>query len=282
MIETSPEHIALLQSREFWAVDLYAFTFIDDSVIRYSGNPLSTVWGGHTWAGGGPLFKRGSTKQVRGLETDSLTIEITPRDTDMLMDLPFMAAVLNGALDGARVSLYRGHAAKPGGALVGAVLKFQGEIQEVETELAVRLTVKSDLYKLDTPIPLNVYQPGCDRTLYGPGCQVSRATYQRDRVVSSGSSSVVIASGLGESGFYTGGEVRFVSGANSGARRSVKVHSDDQTIQLSYPLLHAVTPGDQFQIWPGCDHTWSECKAKFNNGNAFNGAPFVPSPETAL
>lgn len=284
MIATTSEHIALLQTREFWAVDLYAITLIDGTTLRWSGHALSTSWGGYTWAGGGPLIARGATKQIRGLEADSLSIEITPRETDLLLGLPLMQAVRNGALDGARIALYRGHAATPGAALVGAVLKFRGEVQEVETDLHIRLTVKSDLIKLDAPIPRDVWQPGCSRTLYDVGCGVSRAAYMQIGYAASGSTNAAIkTSTLPHAvGYYSAGELRFVTGANAGARRSVRVQPDGETLRLSYPLLHDATPGDQFQLWPGCAHTWDECKNKFSNGPSFNGQPFVPSPETAL
>lgn len=284
MIDTTSEHIAVLNSREFWAVDLYAIAFIDGSVLRYSGHALSTTWAGYTWAGGGPLFSRGTTKQIRGLEADSLSIELTPRETDTLLGLPMMQAVQNGALDGARLSLYRGHAAVPGGALAGAILRFQGEVQEVETDLTIHLTVKSDLLKLDAPIPRDLWQPGCSRTLYDTGCGVSRADFQLATTAGAGSTrSAVQVAGLTTAvGFYSGGELRFISGANAGARRSVRLQADAATLRLSYPLLHPVAAGDQIHLWPGCAHTWDECKAKFSNGPGFNGQPFVPSPETAL
>lgn len=284
MIATTPEHIAVLNSREFWAVDLYQITFIDDSVLRYSGHALSTSWGGYTWAGGGPLFHRGQTRQIRGLEADSLTVDITPRETDMLFGLPMMQAVQNGALDGAQFALYRGHAAVPGGALAGAILKFRGEVQEVFSDLTIRLTIKSDLINLDAPIPRDVWQPGCSRTLYDAGCGVSRAAFMYTSSAAGGSTrSLVKTTTLPHpAGYYDSGELRFISGANAGARRSVRVQPDTVTLQLSYPLLHTVSPGDQFQLWPGCAHTWDECQSKFANGSAFNGQPFVPSPETAL
>ena len=284
MIATTPEHIAVLLLREFWAVDLCKIAFIDGSVLRYSGHALSASWGGYTWAGGGPLFHRDSTKQIRGLEADSLTVEIAPRETDMLLGLPMMQAVQNGALDGARFSLYRGHAAVPGGALAGAILKFQGEVQEVQSDLRIHLTIKSDLVKLDAPIPRDVWQPGCSRTLYDAGCGVSRATFMYFTSAAGGSTRAMVKTAAlpHAAGYYESGELRFTSGANAGARRSVRLQPDTTTLHLSYPLLHAVTPGDQFQLWPGCAHTWDECQSKFANGSSFNGQPFVPSPETAL
>lgn len=283
MIGITAEHLSLLATREFWAVDLYAIRFIDGSVVRYSSHPLSTTWGGHVYAGGGPLFSRGETKQVRGLETDTLSVEITPRETDTLFGLPFAKAIRNGALDGASFELYRGHSAKPGDPIVGAVLKFSGLIEEVDGDLTIRLTCKDTMMRLDASMPRDVWQAGCSRTLYGAGCKAQRAAYQYvgDVVLGSTRSVVKVASLPKIAGYYSGGELRFFSGENAGARRTVKFNADTGTLQLSYPLLSIPSVGDRFNLWPGCAHTWAECSGKFCDGTAFNGQPFIPDPETA-
>lgn len=284
MIQTTQTHIALLATRQFWAVDLWQLTFLDGTVLRYSSHALSTSWNGYTWQAG-PMFDRGSTKLTKGLEADSLQIEITPRPTDQLYGIDFFTAVRNGALDGVKLSLYRAHAAHPGDPIVGAFLRFKGDVQEVESDLTIRITVKSDLAKLDMQIPRDLWEPGCSRTLYDVGCGVARAAYQTTGTAAAASSRSVIVTGEAlpnGAGYFTAGEIMFTSGANAGARRSVRLQTDAQTLRLAYPLLSPVTAGDQFLIWPGCSRTWDECKTKFNNGSAFNGQPFVPSPETAL
>lgn len=284
MIQTTQTHIALLSTRQFWAVDLWQLTFLDGTVLRYSSHALSTYWNGYTWQAG-PMFERGSTKLTKGLEADSLQVEITPQSTDQLYGIDFFTAVRNGALDGVKLSLYRGHAANPGDSIVGAFLRFKGDIQEVESDLTIRITVKSDLAKLDQQIPPDLWQPGCSRTLYDAGCGVARAAYQTTGAVAAASTKAIIVTSArlpNDADYFTAGEIMFTSGANAGARRSVRLQVDNQTLRLAYPLLSPVTIGDQFLLWPGCSRTWEDCKSKFNNGPSFNGQPFVPSPETAL
>lgn len=285
MIPTNDTHAALLNTRGFWGCDLYAITMVDASMIRFVAHGVGVSWNGYTWQGGGPLFSRDSTKIIRGLEADSLKVIITPKLTDLLLGIPWMAAVRNGAFDGARLELWRGHAATPGAPLVGAILRFSGAVEEVGTEDVIGVTVKSDLVKLDAPIPRAVYQPGCDRTLYDAGCGAVRATFQVTSSVAAGSTpaSIKVASGaLGAAGYYTGGELRLSSGANAGARRSVRLQPDAVTLELSYPLLQTVTVGDNFTLWPGCSHTTDDCTNKFNNLVHFRGEPFIPAPETAF
>lgn len=284
MISATPQHIALLQTRMFWAVDLYRITLIDGTVLRYS-NGIAASWAGETYQGGVLLLKRGGVRLVRGLEADSLKVTIAPTDSAVLYGLPWRAAVINGALDGARLELMRGHAANPGDALVGAILRFAGEIQAPRLAgLDIELAVKSDMSKLDAPCPRSVFQPGCDRTLFDAGCGLARAAWQINTNAAGGSTMSIIKlpADAPSISYYVGGELRFTGGANAGARRSVRKQSDLRTLHLSYPLSHPVTLGDAFAAWPGCPHTYAACVGVFNNGARYRGEDLIPQPETVL
>ncbi|HSD36079.1 MAG TPA: DUF2163 domain-containing protein [Rhodocyclaceae bacterium] len=285
MIETTAEHIALLNSRVFWAVDLYQITFLDGTSLRLLGDTggLSTLWNGNTFQGGGPLLTRDAVRIARGLEADDLSMTINPKADDLLLGLPWREAIQNGALDGARISLWRAHAPMPGAPIVGAVLRFSGPVNDWEVEDEIRISVKSDISKLDAPLPRAVYGPGCDRTLYTPGCDVNRTAYQTNATALPGSSPASINTGLtAAAGYYAGGEIRWITGLNAGARRTVKRQSAAGTLALTYPLNRSVTAGDSFVIWPGCAHDTQDCGGKFNNLPHFRGEPFVPAPETAF
>lgn len=80
---------------------------------------------------------------------------------------------------------------------------------------------------------------------------------------------------------YAHGTVYFETGANAGQYRQVK-SATAGGITLAYPLDTIPTAGDQFAIWPGCDHTQGPggC-AGFNNANNFRAYPFVPPAQTA-
>lgn len=283
MIATSPEHAALLASRLFWACDLYLFRFIDDSIVRYAAHGAAVSWGGYTWQAG-PFFQRGRTRIVRGLEVDTLGVTIFATLEHLLLGIPFVSAVRNGALDGARLEVWRGHAATPGAPLAGAIQRFAGAIENVDIDEDIKLTVKSDLSRLNAPIPRAVYQPGCDRTLYDAGCGVSRAAHQVTLTTAVGATrnAVKVAAGALGAVDYSAGELRFVSGVNAGTRRAIRVQSDSVTLDLSYPLPSPPAAGDSFTLWPGCKHDRGDCAGKFANEARFRGEPYVPVPETAL
>lgn len=281
MITTTQEHIDVLNSRSFWSVDLYEFSFIDGSVLRYANGGLSVSYNGSTYQGGGPLITRDSVRVSRGLDADDLKLEIRPKDEDTLFGLPWREASANGAFDGATVTLYRGHAAYPGGRIVGAVMRFSGPVDGVEIEQDISLTVKSTLSQLSRVFPRAVFQPACDRTIFDAGCTLARATYQVTGALQAGSSQAKLVTALTQkAGYFDGGELRFTSGLNAGARRTVKQHVEGGMMIIAYPLPREVSPGDSFVIWPGCDGTYARCQ-QYGNTSHFRGEPFVPAPETA-
>lgn len=283
MIPTTQAHLDLLQSRQFWGADLYAITLIDGAVLRYTSG-LNVSYGGHTYSGAGPIVKRGAIRLTRGLDVSELTLTITPRPEDSLLGLPWRQAVRNGALDGARVELHRVHAPAPGEPIVGGVPRYAGEVADSDIDLDIKLTVKNELARLAQPFPVAVFQPGCTRTVYDAGCTLQRSAWQNTATVGVGSTATRLQLALAQArpaGYYMGGEVRFVSGANAGAVRKIREHAS-AGYSLAYPLDRPVAAGDAVQLWPGCAGDRADCYGKFDNGAHFRGAPHVPSPETAL
>ncbi len=80
---------------------------------------------------------------------------------------------------------------------------------------------------------------------------------------------------------YSHGTLEFQGGQNAGSLFQLK-NASGSLLTLAQPLNYVPAKGDQFVIWPGCDHTRGAggC-AKFNNLSRFRGFPFVPPPETA-
>ena len=283
MIATTPEHRALLASRVFFACDLHEFELLDGTLLRYASGGLSMVWDGLTYQAGGPIIERGEVRAAIGLEADSATLNVFPREGSTLLGLPWHEAVANGALDGARYILWRAHAATPGAPVVGAVRLFGGDVGIVRPGLAdgIEIEITSELAVLDRKIPRAVFGPGCDRTLFDAGCGLSRAAHMLTGAVLAGSEPARILTAVGAAaGTYNKGELRLISGASAGARRTIKRHEAGGALVLAYPLPRGVVAGDSFQLWPGCDGTFAACTA-FGNTGRFRGQPDVPAPETA-
>ncbi len=82
-------------------------------------------------------------------------------------------------------------------------------------------------------------------------------------------------------GYFSGGEVQFLTGANAGRRMEIKEFSNTQ-ITLALPMPNNVAVGDTFNAIAGCDKTISTCIAKFNNAVNFPGEPYVPGMDKML
>jgi uncharacterized phage protein (TIGR02218 family) len=64
-------------------------------------------------------------------------------------------------------------------------------------------------------------------------------------------------------GYFSGGEVVWLTGANAGRRMEIKEFSNKQ-FTLVLPMRGNVTVGDTFNAIAGCDKTISSCTPKFN------------------
>ncbi len=86
-------------------------------------------------------------------------------------------------------------------------------------------------------------------------------------------------------GWFTGGQITFSSGANSGAKRSLKsdaVAGASHTLEIWTPLAQPLTVGDAFTIVAGCDKSFATCRTKFSNSANFRGFPHMPGNDVVV
>lgn len=76
-------------------------------------------------------------------------------------------------------------------------------------------------------------------------------------------------------GYWTGGLLTWLSGANAGLAMEV-LDCDDTTITLALSMPFDVQAGDTFRMVAGCDHARTTCRDKFANVHNFRGEPDVP------
>jgi uncharacterized phage protein (TIGR02218 family) len=283
-MKTAPTALVTLLAtqRTYWMADLYTFTLVDGSLVRYTSADVDVTESGRLFSSAGPLLSRGTTKLQRGIQVDTLDITVNARSTDLLGGTAWLPAVANGALDGAQVQLERVFASAPGVAAAGAVLLFTGQITETQVgSTTAKLTVSSDLILLNIQMPHNLYQPGCINSVYDTGCTASRATFARYGTVTGGTQSSVNSDLTSQAdGYFALGEIIFTSGLNSGVKRTIKTSSAG-VLGLSYPLPKATAIGDTFTAYPGCDKRDTTCSGTFNNIANFRAFPYIPVPEVA-
>ena len=253
------------------------------TVLAYSSSDFAFTWNGYLWSASGPLFQGLKYKCSVGLEVDKQQITIAARPTDLVGGAQFLAALADGAFDGAVIEHYLVFFNSAGGSIVDGLLLFHGRVSTVDSvgRTSAQVTVASDLIVLDYDMPRNIWQPSCLHTLYDAGCTLNKASFATTGTVGAASTASLINFGGALAG-HVQGTILFTSGANSNLRTTVKLSTAGVSLSLIYPLPNVPAPGDSFTVYLGCDHTRGTCKSRFNNLANYRGYDFVPPPEIAF
>lgn len=271
----------LIRTGKFVMADLFEFELVGGSgFLRYTSHDQNIPWGGNLYQS--ILISRSQIREQVGIEVGQLTVNISPRPTDLVLGVPFTQAVVRGLLDGARCVLNRAFAPNWSSPITGVMERFSGKVSEAEpTRFDIQLMIKNDLELLDAKLPRRFYGPGCIHTLFDASCGKSKAAYAVSGTVSGSPTVTSVPSGLSNpDGYFALGTVTFTSGPNSGVTRSVKSYASG-TLVLAAPLPVAPAAGNTFTAYPGCDKQLTTCVSKFSNRVNFRGHPYIPKPETA-
>lgn len=281
----SPALLSLLNSAtEFLMTDLLTVTLAGGGVLRLTSADINITSGGNIFYTGGngyPLFTRGMTRTVIGVEVDTLDLEFFADASTLISGQPFLQAVRAGAFDSARIRLDRAFMQTWGDTSAGTVNLFTGRAADVQAgRMNAKFRVNSDLELLNIKMPRNLYQPPCVHTVYDSGCAANKAAFGVSGVVAAGSGVSLVNSGVSNGpGYFDLGQITFTSGVLNGATRTVKSFSSGAFTPIN-PLPSAPAIGDTFIAYPGCDNQQSTCSGKFNNLGNFKGFPYIPVPET--
>lgn len=269
----------------FRFADLYEITLFAGTVLRWTGSDYDVVYGGNTFLSSGPKITRGPVREAAGLTVDTLDVSLGVGDRAVTLGgIGLVQAAKNGAFDAARFVLYRAFMPNFGDTSLGVLLRFSGEVGEVDPlTTAVGLIVKSDMQKLQVMIPRNLITPACSHILFDAGCGLTKASFAVNGTMTAGSTALSILSAVGgASGYYNLGVLVVTSGPSTGARVPIASFASG-TFGLGIALPFAPTGGggDTFTVYPGCDKTSATCNTKFSNLTRFRGFPNVPRPESA-
>jgi uncharacterized phage protein (TIGR02218 family) len=283
--------IELLNTSEmFYPADLYTFTLVSGTVVRYTSHDVNIWIGTSTPVLYTPMtLQRDRIKLETGLTIDDLKIEIYANSDDTIGGSQILSLIRGGSFDGAILSLDRvfnptfWQYNTPPISTDYTVNLFLGRADAPNiTRQIATLEVKSLTELLNIKMPRNLAMPSCVNTLYDYTCALNRADFEVNGTVTSGSTTTVINNDLATSAtYYDLGVLLFTSGNNNGNRRFIKKYAPG-TIQITPPLPYAPEAGDTFQIVPGCDKTQETCLNKFNNLVNFKGMPYVPTTESIL
>lgn len=285
MRQVSDKMAALLESNQFVIAELYTITTVQNREYRYTNYDYSLIVDGKAYLFDGPIIERDSLSYKIGIELDSLSVTVSINDDVMLGSLPFLQAVHNGQLDGARFKLERVFMdpKHPFDTSAGTIKLFDGLIVEPDfTRNQLQFSVKSDLDVLSVQMPRDLYQPSCKNTLFDMRCGLIREEHAVFATVEDDSTlSRIVCTIAKPQGYFTQGVVEFTAGLNASIKRTIRLH-ENGSLLLTLPLTQMPEVGEFIKVYPGCDKTMDTCSIRFNNLDRFRGEPFVPVPETAV
>lgn len=283
MRDATPRLQAILSSAAFVKCNLFTMTLSNGMSYFWTDADVDIVAHNQIYDSHGPSIQGAKYNLVRGMQVSTLELTVLVKPTDLIAGVPWFLAARSGALRNAEIIIDK--AFMPAwGERAETLNVFHGYVNESsDGEQDVSLSVVSDSNRLNTQVPRAVFQAGCMRTLYDPGCGVVREANSVGGTVSTAPNRYSFTAALGQpENYFTLGEVLFTSGANAGVRRSVKAFSGG-AVSLSFPLVFDLAAGDGFMLRAGCDRTRGPngCK-KFDNEKNFKGTPYIPPPEVAV
>ena len=128
-----------------------------------------------------------------------------------------------------------------------------------------------------------VFAPSCRATFCDARCKLNIASFTFNGTVTTTSNNQAFYSTslTQASGYFTSGEIQWLTGANAGLRMEIKAFLNTQ-VTLVLPMPNAVAVGDTFHAVAGCDKSFPTCYSRFGNGVNFRGEPYVPGMDSLL
>jgi len=239
------------------AVELFEFLF-DATYYRYTSGDVTVVKGGENFTAE-PIAR---SALVHSEDLNRATLSITAmRDNPFVVvalasQQPVTVTIYGELSESTWTTMWKGRMVS---------LALHGAQAEIVTE-SLHTTINRAALK-------SKYQIACRHVLYGTGCGVTAATYKYAGTVSVVDDVTVTIPGLnGEAnGYYDGGYVKF----GSYDYRTIVSHAENViTIYTPVPGLAASASAD---VYPGCDHTETDCADTFSNLVNYGGFPWIPS-----
>lgn len=296
MKPASPELLALLASRQFYAIDLYTFSGgnLGSTVLRYCSGDMDVVANGKTYTAGkqvGPYFDRKENRaKVHwkvGMDVDTLTFDVIPGDAQ-LFGVKMQTSITYGTFDGAELLLERCFMPTYGDTRCGTLRYFLGRVGSIDSGRTLfTFSVNTHTELLNQQLPRNLYQASCKNNWGDKACSVVQNSYKTTGSVQPGTTTALVMAliaGSFPAGTFDQGKLVFTSGALNGLSASVRAvtFGSPASIALLGYLPKAAAAGDTFNLFYGCDKTQgSNGCAKFANLARFRAEKLIPQPQTA-
>ena len=165
----------------------------------------------------------------------------------------------------------------------GKIILKRGTIGQVEMKDSF---FKAELRGLTQALSQQIgelYTPTCRADLGDARCKVNLAAL----TVASAVTTVSDRYGFSDSarieadGYWSGGLLTWTSGANFGRKMEIRSFATG-VFELFLPMPSDIAVDDGYAVLPGCDKSFSACRARYNNAVNFRGEPNVPGTDAVL
>jgi uncharacterized phage protein (TIGR02218 family) len=173
---------------------------------------------------------------------------------------------------------------------LGRMEIFHGQIGDMSVNRQAIMGEVRNLWKsLSVRWPYYSYKDRCAWRFGSSGCGFDTSSITIAGSIIVGSSTTLalhcantLLSQSYSNGRFNFGRVTIAGGVNSGAVRTIRVHTGD-LIFLSHALPINSMDGLSFNIFPGCNKRFIEdCTSLYNNSENFLGFPWIPVQEDAF
>lgn len=232
---------------------------------RYTSADEEVVLGGETYV---PVASRRNNIRSGVQTDDTLALEIQmPYDTQVVKDYAYAESPPSLTLEVFRVHRGTSFASD-------FILLWKGKVASFNVDgRMARIRVPSIFSRaLQGDVPNAYWQRPCNHVLFDSRCGLSRANFSTLTTVTSvGVAAFNVVDDGFTDGFLVAGEAVVT---RTGERRLI-LSNQANALTVKHPFVD-MRVDDEVELTAGCDHSFSTCKAKFNNGVNFGGHPFIP------
>lgn len=247
-------------------IELYEFRAPGYRPFRYTSAPVAISRHGQIYS---PRAMERSRLKIATQDTDDHYLEITLPSYDQYVR-QFGVKI---APFGLEVAIFRYHDSDPPESAIAlwlgpvTAITIAGDTATIRTSSAFGAILSGNL-------PSVYFQAPCNWTLFDAQCKVNRDLWSFTATVTSVNANTVSLSAWDpgfESTSFLGGEMVC---PRTGERRMIALRSG-LSVTLSFPFAD-IEIGDTIRLSAGCNHSFSDCRDKFNNAVEYGGDRFVP------
>lgn len=241
--------------------------------ITYSGTAWRYTSADH------PIVYNLRTYEPLSIYRSALRPALQKEKADLTLNLPITAEVgtiFRASPPGEVVMLtvYRQHTsdvdAQTMVVWVGRIINCKYDQFEIE------FLCESIMSSMQRTMLTRTYQRGCPYVLFGDACKVNGESYKVASTVDSIAGTTVDIAAAPADGFLAGGYLEYTSYETGVVERRFIAGNTGGVLQLDRQPA-GLLAGMPLLAYPGCDHTLTTCKNKFNNVDNFGGQPYIPT-----